>query len=163
MLYSGTVAAGIEGAFFGIAGVAVSLEFDEHARYNRAARLAREIIAQILAQKKGPEPQLYNLNIPTAALLGRPGGLHGADERRPLRGAFPETARSLGTRVFLAGRRAVAGRPPADQTDRSALDEGKVTITPLDYNLTRRPAAHGGNGAAGSFACPSRPTTARRP
>ena len=65
MLYSGTVAAAIEGAFFGITSVAVSLEFDEHARFDRAARLAPAIIEQIL-DRKGPEPQLYNLNIPTA-------------------------------------------------------------------------------------------------
>ena len=71
VLYSGTVAAAIEGAFFGITSVAVSLEFDEHARFDKAARLAREIVEQIL-EKKGPEPQLYNLNIPTAALSGAP-------------------------------------------------------------------------------------------
>jgi 5'-nucleotidase len=55
VLYSGTVAAAIEGAFFGITSVAVSLEFDEHARFGQAARLAREIIRQIL-DRKGPEP-----------------------------------------------------------------------------------------------------------
>ena len=70
VLYSGTVAAAIEGAFFGITSVAVSLEFDEHARFDKAARLACEIIRQML-EKKSAEPQLYNLNIPTAALSAR--------------------------------------------------------------------------------------------
>ena len=51
VLYSGTVAAAIEGAFFGITSVAVSLEFDEHARFDKAARLAGEIIEQILERK----------------------------------------------------------------------------------------------------------------
>src|SRR4029079_3287228 len=51
VLYSGTVAAAIEGAFFGIDSVAVSLEFNEHAKYPRAARLARGVIEQILAKK----------------------------------------------------------------------------------------------------------------
>ncbi len=36
VLYSGTVAAAIEGAFFGITSVAVSLEFDEHAQLDKA-------------------------------------------------------------------------------------------------------------------------------
>src|SRR6476620_7710452 len=67
VLYSGTVAAAIEGAFFGITSVAVSLEFDDHAQFDRAAVLARSVIEQIL-EKKSPAPQLYNLNIPTAAL-----------------------------------------------------------------------------------------------
>ena len=40
VLYSGTVAAAIEGAFFGITSVAVSLEFDEHAQFDKAAALA---------------------------------------------------------------------------------------------------------------------------
>ncbi len=51
VLYSGTVAAAIEGAFFGVTSVAVSLEFDEHARYGDAARVAREVIRQILARR----------------------------------------------------------------------------------------------------------------
>ena len=59
VLYSGTVAAAIEGAFFGITSMAVSLEFDEHARYEKAAGLARSIIQQIL-EKRGQKPQLYN-------------------------------------------------------------------------------------------------------
>ena len=40
VLYSGTVAAAIEGAFFGITSIAVSLEYDEHADFDRAAELA---------------------------------------------------------------------------------------------------------------------------
>src|SRR5262245_15860144 len=67
VLYSGTVAAAIEGAFFGITSIAVSLEFDEHAKFDRAAALARQVIEQVLEQN-GTAPQLYNLNIPTAAL-----------------------------------------------------------------------------------------------
>ncbi len=138
VLYSGTVAAAIEGAFFGITSVAVSLEFDEHARYDRAARLAREIIAQILAQK-GPEPQLYNLNIPTAALLGRPEVCMVPMNVVRYEEHFQKRLDPWGREYFwLVGgpSPATAGGP----TDRSALDEGKVTITPLDYNLTRRPA-----------------------
>src|SRR5690242_5533544 len=67
VLYSGTVAAAIEGAFFGIESIAVSLEFNDHAKYARAARLALGVIEQILA-KKDRTAQLFNLNIPTAAI-----------------------------------------------------------------------------------------------
>ena len=49
VLYSGTVAAAIEGAFFGITSVAVSLQFDEHANFDKAAQIARMIIEQIIA------------------------------------------------------------------------------------------------------------------
>lgn len=47
VLYSGTVAAAIEGAFFGIRSIAVSLEFAEHFDYPRAARMGVNVIAQI--------------------------------------------------------------------------------------------------------------------
>lgn len=40
VLYSGTVAAAIEGAFFRFNSIAVSLEYDPHADFEMAARLA---------------------------------------------------------------------------------------------------------------------------
>ena len=67
VLYSGTVAAAIEGAFFGITSVAVSLEYDDADRYDVAAQQTAAIIQQILAQPNSAQ-QLYNLNIPRKAL-----------------------------------------------------------------------------------------------
>ena len=46
VLVSGTVAAAIEGSFFGITSIAVSLEYNEHAQFTKAAKLAREVIEQ---------------------------------------------------------------------------------------------------------------------
>lgn len=136
VLYSGTVAAAIEGAFFGITSVAVSLEFDEHAQFDKAARLATNIIRQIL-QEKGPEPQLYNLNIPTAAL-----------ESTPQVAVVPMDVTRYGDRyekrIDPWGRDYfwITGEPPSategHETDLSELATGRVTLTPLDYNMTRR-------------------------
>ena len=83
VLYSGTVAAAIEGAFFGITSIACSLEYNEHAKFARAAQIAGGIIEQILAQKDGP--QLYNLNIPTAATSAAERSQGRADGRVALR------------------------------------------------------------------------------
>ena len=137
VLYSGTVAAAIEGAFFGITSVAVSLEFDEHAQYDKAARLARRIIEGILAQK-GPEPQLFNLNIPTAALskfIGLktvPMGVYRYGER------YEKRIDPRGRSYFWALN---DPPPPAGEheSDVSALEKGFVTLTPLHYDLTKRP------------------------
>jgi len=41
VLYSGTVAAAIEGAFFCITSFACSLEYDEHAEFAKASRICR--------------------------------------------------------------------------------------------------------------------------
>jgi 5'-nucleotidase len=138
VLYSGTVAAAIEGAFFGITSVAVSLQFDEHAHYERAARLAREIIQQILSQKSA-EPQLYNVNIPTAALRGPaevcvvPMDVVRHDD------SYEKRIDPWGRDYFW-----FKGGPPQStvgcETDLSAIAKGKVTVTPLYYNLTRQAA-----------------------
>jgi 5'-nucleotidase len=136
VLYSGTVAAAIEGAFFGIMSVAVSLEFDEHARFDRAARLATNIIEQIL-QRKGPEPQLYNMNIPTAALAGKPQVRTVPMDVTRYGDRFEKRIDPWGREYFW-----LTGAPPAiapgRETDLSALAKGHVTLTPLDYNMTRR-------------------------
>lgn len=136
VLYSGTVAAAIEGAFFGITSVAVSLEWNEQAQFDRAAVIARGIIQQILAQK-GPGPQLYNLNIPTAAV-----------ER-------PSTVRVVPMGVARYGEHFIKrtdprGRPyywatndppprkTDGETDLTALEQGHITLTPLDFDMTKR-------------------------
>ncbi len=137
ILYSGTVAAAIEGAFFGITSVAVSLEFDAHAQFEKAARLARRIIAQIL-QLKTSEAQLYNLNIPTPALAGTapvkvvPMGVELYGER------FLKRQDPRGRTYYWA-----TADPPPQPTDRetdlTALKKGLVTLTPLQYDMTKYP------------------------
>jgi len=137
VLYSGTVAAAIEGAFFGITSVAVSLEFDEQPQFGRAARLARSIIEQIL-EKKGDQPQLYNLNIPTAALSGEPRVRVVPMDVAPYAEQYQKRHDPWGRPYYWAiGRPPLAG--PERQTDISAIGEGCVTLTPLDFNMTKGP------------------------
>ncbi len=138
VLYSGTVAAAVEGAFFGITSMAVSLEFDDHAEFDKAARLARGVIEQVL-EKKSSAPQLYNLNIPTVAL----------DAERPEVRMVPMGLSRRGEqyekRVDPRGRSYfwALSDPVADEggheTDVSALSKGFVTLTPLHFDLTQRP------------------------
>lgn len=138
VLYSGTVAAAIEGAFFGITSIAVSLEYNEHAQFDRCARMARSIIQQILANKD-ERPQLYNLNFPTAAMEGTPPlsivpmgvqryGEHFIKRQDP-RG-----------RTYYWATNDPPPRPGPHETDLSALAKGHVTLTPLHYDLTHAPA-----------------------
>jgi 5'-nucleotidase len=138
VLYSGTVAAAIEGAFFGITSVAVSLEFDEHSDYDKAAELAARIIRRILALK-GPEPQLYNLNIPTRAIHEPtavrvvPMGVYRYGEK------FEKRIDPRGRSYFWATNEPLP--PPGEfETDISALAKGEITLTPLHFDLTKRPA-----------------------
>lgn len=135
ILYSGTVAAAIEGAFFEINSIAVSLEYDEHMNYVGAAELASKMIQFILA-KKDSKPQLYNINIPTAALNGR-------SEVRVVPMGVAQYGEQYEKRIDPRGRPYfwAAGGPPIKtkhETDLTALREGFVTLTPLDFDLTKR-------------------------
>ncbi len=136
VLYSGTVAAAIEGAFYGVTSIAVSLEYDEQARYDLAARLAVPIIEQILAQKD-PEPQLYNLNIPLSA-LERPAEVRVVPMSvAPWGENFERRLDPRGRAYYWATGKAPV--PPNDaETDLSELRKGHITLTPLDFDMTRR-------------------------
>jgi 5'-nucleotidase len=134
VLYSGTVAAAIEGAFFGITSVAVSLEYDEHADLDRAAQLARGVLEQILA-KKGPEPQLYNLNIPTAALR-QPTGVRVVPMSMMRYGERYIKRQDPKGRFYYWAAPDPPPRPTGSETDLSALDDGFITLSPLHYDMT---------------------------
>jgi len=136
VLYSGTVAAAIEGAFFGITSIAVSLEYDEHGDFDRAAEIALDVIRELLSRSP-PAGSLYNINIPTRALHGIPA----------LRVVPMSTARygeAFERRVDPRGRPYYwsTNEPPppplATESDVTALAAGDVTLTPLHFDLTRR-------------------------
>jgi 5'-nucleotidase len=137
VLYSGTVAAAIEGAFFGITSVAVSLEFDEHAQYDKAARMARQIIEQILASKSD-EPQLYNLNIPTSA-IDKPQGLRVVPMGVERSGEHYIKRTDPKGRPYYWAASDPPPQPGEHETDLTALARGFVTLTPLQYDMTKHP------------------------
>src|SRR5207253_10310824 len=66
VLYSGTVAAAIEGSFFHRTSIAVSQEYlkPRPLDFPRGAALARQVIEQILAREP-EEGSLFNVNIPS--------------------------------------------------------------------------------------------------
>lgn len=138
VLYSGTVGAAVEGAFFGITSVAVSLQFDERASFRKAARLARTVIEEVL-EKKGPEPQLYNMNIPTAALSGKPEVRVVPMDTAQYDEQYEKRRDPLG-RVYYW----LKGEPPVAsdgrETDVLATARGFVALTPLGYNMTQESA-----------------------
>lgn len=133
VLYSGTVAAAVEGAFFGITSVAVSLESDDQERYDLAAQQAVTIIRQILAQPDTNQ-QLYNLNIPTRALETEA-------EVHIVPAATVPWSEDFETRIDPRGRKyywatGMAPDPPSDvETDLSAIRAGHITLSPLNFDL----------------------------
>src|SRR5881394_825148 len=66
VLYSGTVAAAIEGAFFNVTSIACSLEYTRlrPLDFARGAALARGVIEQIVARRQATG-SLFNVNLPS--------------------------------------------------------------------------------------------------
>ena len=140
VLYSGTVAAAIEGAFFGITSIAVSLEFDEHADYERAAEIAMDVIRELLSRRP-PPGSLFNINIPLSALATST-----PPEVRVVPMCVFRFGESFERRIDPRGRAyfwATNEPPPPPspaESDVTALAAGAVTLTPLDYDLTKQAA-----------------------
>ena len=141
MLYSGTVAAAIEGAFYKHTAVAVSLEYDKKIYdFATGARHARRVIEQILSH--GPRPgSLFNVNIPVL-------------ERGPVRGVkvlpqnvspylekFDRRVNPRGRTYFWASPEFSCPEPHPD-TDVDALRESYITVTPLQFDLTDHARMH---------------------
>ena len=147
------MAAAIEGAFFGITSVAVSLEWDEHADYDRAAEIAIDVIGGLLARRPA-KGSLFNLNIPTRALRGTP-------RLRVVPMSVSRYGEAFERRLDPRGRAyywATNEPPPPPsplESDVTALAAGDVTLTPLDYDLTHRAGLDGlaeGSWSIGSAA-----------
>lgn len=136
VLYSGTVAAAIEGAFFGITSIAVSLEYKKPPKLNfpRAAVLGRQMIEQILAQKPLPG-QLFNVNIP-ALDDGPPLGVKVAPQgTAPYDEKYDRRTDPRGRTYFWIASDVTC--PPAlDDCDVLDLANRYITVTPLHFNLT---------------------------
>jgi len=135
VLYSGTVAAAIEGAFYNQTAIACSLEYDKKILdFPTGAKYARRVVEQIMAQKP-VAGSLYNVNIPVL-------------ERGPILGVrvMPQNitpyAEKFDRRVTPRGRTYFWIGPdfscpqPGKGTDVEALSEHFITVTPLQFDLT---------------------------
>lgn len=135
VLYSGTVAAAIEGAFFRRTAIAVSLEYDKKIYdYATGARYARQVIEGIMARKPA-EGSLFNVNIP---VLER-GPIKGVkvlpQNSSPYQEKFDRRVNPRGRTYFWAGPDFLCPNPTPG-TDVQALADGYITVTPLKFDLT---------------------------
>jgi 5'-nucleotidase len=137
VLYSGTVAAAIEGRFLGLPTIAVSLctQSGGLRYFTTGARVAAELVARLQAQPLDPG-LILNVNVPDvdyAELRGlratRLGSRHRSEAVIPARDPKGNTVYWVGP----AGASADAG----EGTDFRAIEDGFVSVTPLSVDLTR--------------------------
>jgi 5'-nucleotidase len=135
VLYSGTVAAAIEGAFFKITSIAVSLELAEHFDYPHAARHAVRVIERILAQRP-PAGSLFNVNLP-AHSRGEPKGVRVVPMGVGRHGEGFERRKDPRGRTYYWMTYSPPFHLEGPDTDVTGLCEGYITVTPLHFDLTR--------------------------
>ncbi|HEV3167757.1 MAG TPA: 5'/3'-nucleotidase SurE [Isosphaeraceae bacterium] len=134
VLYSGTVAAAIEGAFFKITSIAVSLEVSEHFDYPHAAHHAVQVIEQILANKP-PAGSLFNVNLP-ARSRGEPKGVRVVPMGIGRHGEGFERRKDPRGRTYYWLTYAPPYHLEGPETDVTSLTEGYITVTPLHFDMT---------------------------
>lgn len=133
-LYSGTVAAAMEGYLLGLPAIAVSLVGKEFAHYDTAARVARELVERI-RRAPATEPVLLNVNVPDLPYEQLAGMEVTRLGRRHKAQPVVKSLNPRGDTVYWVGP-AGAAREAGPGTDFHALERGAVSVTPLQVDLT---------------------------
>lgn len=134
ILYSGTVSAAIEGSLYNKPAIAVSADVDVYnkGRFDLGAKYVSELIYTKFENFKDLK-EVLNINVPNL-------------EDKDVKGIMPckiggviydyytQNVNELGEKIVKVNR-----DKPKEQiigTDRYYINEGYITITPLEYNLT---------------------------
>lgn len=142
VLYSGTVAAAIEGSFFKQISIACSLSSTKSRPLDvtTGAAHARRVIEQIL-QTQPAAGALFNVNIPNLE-NGPAKGVRAVPQNvAPYVEGFVRRVDPRGRTYFWMGNEFGCPDPHPD-TDESMLREGYITITPLQFDLTHHARLH---------------------
>ncbi len=134
VLYSGTVAAAIEGCIMGVRSAAFSLLLGDEMDYAYSGKVAKEV-AKIISSNDLPPNTLINVNIPNVSeeqiqgmkvtRLGRRRYSKNYEKREDPRGR---------TYYWLAGR--LIEEESGTDYDINAVNDNYVSITPLHFDLT---------------------------
>jgi 5'-nucleotidase len=142
VIYSGTVAAAIEGAFLGVPSIAVSMLIRPGPlRFDVGARWGREVIERLLASGLPDPHEIISINIPTPERDGPcppirvcPMNTHGLVD------AYERRVSPSGDVYYWAAGHGLDFHATDTGTDVAELMGGCVTVTPLRYDLTRHEA-----------------------
>ncbi|MCE9529580.1 MAG: 5'/3'-nucleotidase SurE [Planctomycetes bacterium] len=143
VLYSGTVAAAIEGSFFRLTSIACSLGWSKGKPldFRTGAAHSRKVIEQIL-KTKPTAGTLFNVNIPSLE-NGPVKGIRVLPQNvAPYVENFIRRVDPRGRTYFWLGNDFGCPEPHPD-TDEIALRESYITVTPLQFDLTNHAALAG--------------------
>lgn len=136
--YSGTVTAAMEAAIAGLAGMAVSLDAPEYHSgpldFGPAARVARHL-AEVVLRHGMPPGVCLNVNVPHRAFEELRGVVVTRQGLRVYRDALLRREDPRGRPYYWIGGEAPTG-VAEEGTDFWALQQGFVSVTPLQLDLT---------------------------
>ena len=134
-IYSGTVAAATEGFLFGIPSIAVSLVNQSESNFATAAQVALEMVKRFV-ERKIHVPILLNINVPDIPMdqlvgmeITRLGRRHKAEP-------VIKSTNPRGVTIYWVGAAGIA-QDAGIGTDFFAVKNNKISITPLQIDLTR--------------------------
>jgi len=134
ILYSGTVAAATEGRFLGLPAIAVSLVSEECQHFATAAEVTKRLIHRLVANPLPPNT-ILNVNVPDVPY----GQLQGISATRlGTRHCAEPTVKMTDPRgniIYWVGPPG-AEQDAGDGTDFDAVTNKKVSVTPLQVDLT---------------------------
>lgn len=138
VIYSGTVAAAMEGRYLGLPAIAVSLVGQRPEHFETAAQVAVDLVGR-LDKDVLPSDVLLNVNVPDrpfAELAGLDATRLGFRHRsEPL----VQTHDPQGKEIYWIGP-AGPGQDAGPGTDFYAIERGAVAVSPLQIDLTRHAA-----------------------
>ncbi len=134
ILYSGTVAAAMEGRYLGLPAIALSMVGENIQHYDTAAVIARQLVLK-LRDSSLPSRTILNVNVPDLPLnkiqgieVTRLGTRHSAEP-------IVKELDPRGHHIYWVG----PSGPEADAgpgTDFYAVSQNRISITPLQFDLT---------------------------
>lgn len=135
VLYSGTVAAAIEGAFFGITSIAISLSLLTPADYPATAARSLNLVQQLLdlKPKKG---SLWNINFPRTTPEGPEGVKWTAMAAMRHTDSIEKRTDPRGRPYYWSGLEPLQLQTMQAGTDVAELANNFVSVTPLHFDLT---------------------------
>ncbi len=141
VLYSGTVAAAMEGLALGIPSIALSFAGGDlrtdPTLIDRLVPTIREVLEHLTSMSSFPENTLFNVNFPPLAAHEVRGMRLTRLGRRVYSQSLTRMSDPWGREIFWIGG-GFASWTGQDDSDFRAVEEGYVSITPLHLDLTNR-------------------------
>jgi len=139
IIYSGTVAGAREAALLGFPAFAISLNsWNSHPNFQPAAEFAVKLARQVLARKIRP-PTFLNVNVPDLPPAEIKPFRITRQGRRIYSKKIEEILQPNGQPGFVLGGDSAGGEPIED-SDIVAVEQGHISITPLQLDTTSYPA-----------------------